>query len=125
MKCTLNPNVKSISGKCGSMLFKTFTKRDGSKETRVYKLPQQKDGTYGYKRRTPLSEKEIKARNKFAEASNFYQSLNPEQLQTYRELYSKSRFMFNGKRYATLRGFIIAKYYDATWGDNRGVSGVL
>ena len=40
MKCKLNPNFQNISGKSGNMMFKTFTKRDGSKETRAYILPE-------------------------------------------------------------------------------------
>ena len=51
MKCTLNSNIKSISGKVGSLLFKTYTKPDGTKETRAYGLPRKENGKFGYERK--------------------------------------------------------------------------
>ena len=36
MKCELDSNIKSMSGKVGNMLFKTFKRPDGKTETRAY-----------------------------------------------------------------------------------------
>lgn len=40
-KCSIkNGVIASISGRLGDLLYKTFTKRDGTKETRAYMLPE-------------------------------------------------------------------------------------
>lgn len=75
MKCQLNPNIKSISGRVGGMLFKTFNKPDGSTETRVYNLPRRKNGSYGYDRKKPLSETELKARELFTKRQAYVRHL--------------------------------------------------
>ena len=111
MKCQLNPNVRNISGKSGQMLFKTFTKRDGSKETRLYILPKRRGGGYGYERTNKPSDAEIDNRILFAKSAEYYKSLTPEQLQDYRDQFAADKFKFNGKRYNTLRGYIVAKFF--------------
>lgn len=64
------PGIKSISGKNGNMLFKTFTK-NGKQETRAYFLPRIQDKSghvigYGHQRKTRLTDNEIRQRKKFA-----------------------------------------------------------
>ena len=115
MKCTLNPNIKSISGKCGNMLFKTFKKRDGSTETRAYFLPKKDRGpfgyTYGYTRRGNPSAKEIEVRKRFSQVNESIKNLSDEQRSRYEEEWRISKYMFNGKKYVTLRGYIMARIY--------------
>ena len=41
-KVTLPPGIASISGALGPFLYKTFTKPDGTKETRIYPNPYYK-----------------------------------------------------------------------------------
>ena len=41
-KVTLPPGIASISGAMGPIMYKTFTKPDGTKETRVYPNPYYK-----------------------------------------------------------------------------------
>ena len=70
MKVELMPGIKSLSGKYGNMLFKTFTK-NGKKETRAYFLPAVRDGRgrvtgYGQRRTTKITDKEIRQRKKFS-----------------------------------------------------------
>ena len=108
MKCTLNPNIQAISGKSGKLMFKTFTKSDGSTETRVYSLPRRKDGSYGYVRRTPVSKAEINNRSTFAIAQSLKAKLTDEQKTTLRHEFSLSKGMYRGKKYHTLQGFISA-----------------
>ena len=108
MKCTLNPNFQAISGKSGKLMFKTFTKRDGTTETRVYTLPRRKDGSYGYERRTPVSKAEQDNRSTFAVAQSIKAKLTDEQKVTLMNEFRQNKGMFNGKKYRTFQGFISA-----------------
>ena len=113
MKCTLMPGIESISGsmkgKNGKKLtFKTYNRlqADGTykKETRVYL--QQK-----IQRSTPLSENEIAARNRFSEAATYYKNLSEEQRMAYYKPWKSANYCYNGKKYNTLRGYVIARFY--------------
>ena len=113
MKCTLMSGIESISGSIkgenGSrLIFKTFRRpsvnRPNKTETRCY-ISQKKERT------KPLSANEIACRARFAEARAFATNLSDEQRQQYREEYVRSKFLFNGKRYATLKGYIMARFY--------------
>ena len=111
MKCTLNPGIKNISGKFGGMIFRTFTRPDGSKETRAYGLPRKKDGSFGYERKSPLSKKEIAARERFKKFSDCIANMSDEQKRKYHKEWKAAKYKFNGKEYATLRGYIMARLY--------------
>ena len=113
MKCTLMPGIKSISGsmkqKNGTrIVFKTFSKpsvnRSSETETRVY-LMRQKE------RSTPLTANEIAARKRFTEAATYFRNLSDEQKMAYYRAWKSANYCFNGKKYATLRGYIIARFY--------------
>ena len=107
------PGIESISGSIkganGSrIIFKTYSRpsvnRKGKTETRVYISHKQT-------RKKPLSEREHETRHKFTLAAEYYRNLSNEQRQNYREDYVRSNFLFNGKRYTTLKGYIMARYY--------------
>ena len=113
MKCTLMPGIKSISGsmkqKNGTrIVFKTFSKpsakRSSETETRVYLMRQRE-------RSTPLSENEIAARKRFSEAATYFKNLSEEQRMAYYKPWNSANYCYNGKKYATLRGYIIARFY--------------
>ena len=113
MKCTLSAGIESISGsmkgKNGKKLtFKTYNRlqADGTykKETRVYLKPK-------IQRSTPLSENEIAARKRFSEAATYFKNLSDEQRKQYFDEWVRSNLFFNGKWYATLRGYIMARFY--------------
>ena len=116
MKLTLPPGIESISGSMKSkngvrIVYKTYTKpsikRPGGKpETRAYFVPES-----SYQRRTPISEKEMCIRTQFKAAVAFWMSLTPEQKKSYYDDWKRSKFMFNGKKYKTLRGYVIARYF--------------
>ena len=116
MKVTLAPGIESISGsqklKNGvRVVYKTFRKPSakrpgGEPMTRAYFVPES-----SYQRRTPISQKEIANRSKFRDASMYWLNLSDEQKQSYYDDWKRSKFMFNGKKYKTLRGFIIARYF--------------
>ena len=110
-KCLLNPQIKNISGRVGNILFKTYTKPDGTKETRAYGLPRRENGKYGYERTAKLSANEKAARMQFGMITKLVHDMPEEERMTYYRAWKKAKFMFNGKKYATLRGYIIARKY--------------
>ena len=112
MKCTLKPGVANISGKSGGLLFKTFTKPDGTKETRCYLMPKHKDGSFGYERKAKVTAGELAARQKFQTATMAIQALTEEQRTDYAREWKAAHYKFNGKKYNTLRGYIMARIYD-------------
>ena len=114
MKCTLRSNFESLSGRCGNVLYKTFKKPDGSKETRAYFLPRKENGKYGYQRKSPVSKGEIAARAKFSLVTQRLQALSEESKLQFAKQWKKDKFMLNGKKYATLRGYIMARLYAQT-----------
>lgn len=101
--------MKGVSG-----TLNTITLRDGTKRKVIVtcsKSGKQRMYLRDYKPRTSkVSEKEQKQRNKFAEASQFYHNLSDEQKNAYQLQWRKNRYKFNGKKYATLRGYIVALF---------------
>ena len=111
MKCTLNSNIKSVSGKVGNIMFRTYTKPDGTKETRAYGLPRKANGKFGYERKAAVTAGELAARQKFQTATMALQALTEEQRLAYAREWKAANYKFNGKQYATLRGYIMARLY--------------
>ena len=112
MKCILNPKFDSISGKSGNILFKTFHRADGKTETRAYLLPKNREtGKYGYKRKAAVTQGEMESRGRFKRVTEIYTSLSDETKQQYSREWKKAKYKFNGKKYCTLRGYIIARLY--------------
>jgi len=111
MKCTLNPNIKSISGRVGNVLYKTYKRPDGKTETRAYLLPRKNDGSFGYERTAPLSPKELESRGRFFNVCQAIKNLSDYEKEQYKRQWSADKYHFNGKKYATLRGYIMARLY--------------
>ena len=127
MKCTLMPGIESISGSVkgenGSrLIFKTYKRpsvnRPNKTETRVY-LSQKK------KRTKPLSENEIACREWFSAARTYAANLSDEQARQYYDEWKRSDYLFNGKRYATLKGYIMARFYAERPKTENGTTSVL
>ena len=109
MKCTLMPGIESISGsiKCKrgvKLTFKHYTK-NGRNETRAYVMHKQE-------RKSKPSEKEIAQRRKFAQAANYFASLSEPQLSAYFLEFRKDNYQLGGKTYATLRGYVMARFFN-------------
>lgn len=69
-----------------------------------------------YVRDTPVgrcscSPKAVDARNRFTEVSQRIKSLTPEQRDAYAREWKAAKYVFNGKKYATLRGYISARLF--------------
>ena len=112
MKCDLAPGIGKLSGKSGGILYKTYHKPDGSTETRAYILPRKQNGQYGYTRRTAVTKDEKQRRMNFSLSSAYAgRVLSDKSSPEFREWYERfkqAKGEFNGKKYATLRGFIMA-----------------
>ena len=111
MKCTLMPGIKSLSGsikqKNGTrIIFKTFSKpsvnREGKTETRVY-ISQKRERT------TPVSDAEKKQWGRFAQAAKILGELSETERIQYAGEWKQNKYIFNGKKYATLRGYMLAR----------------
>ena len=85
--------------------------RDGNKriiartaygKTVVYQLDVQQ-------RSTPLSQAEIDARNRFSEANRIWKNLDADTKNVYQTQWVQDHYAFNGKQYATLKGYVIAR----------------
>ena len=109
-KVTLRSDIQSISGRVGNILFKTYTKTDGTKETRAYSIPYRGNGRY-YQRSTKPSAGEIAARKQFQNICMAIKALTKEQRQNYCREWVKAKYTLNGKKYASLRGYIMARMY--------------
>ena len=109
MKCTLNPNIASISGRIGGLEFRTFKRANGKTETRAYALPKKPDGTYGYVRHKPYSDKELAIRTMFTKASTAFATMPENERKQYYDEWKKANYKFNGKKYNTFRGYVIAR----------------
>lgn len=107
------PGIEAISGsikkeKDGSrIVFKTYNKRTangGTKtETRMYIMPKQE-------RSNLPSPKEIAQRTRFQQASGWLRNLSDEEKKRWYEVFAKEKGVFNGKHYATLRGYLMAVF---------------
>ena len=110
-KVTLRSDIQSISGRVGNMLFKTYTKPDGTKETRAYGIPYRGNGKY-YQRSAKPSAGEIAARKQFKNICMAIKALTKEQRAKYHREWVKAKYMLHGKKYRTLHGYIMARMYD-------------
>jgi len=106
MKVTLAAGIASMSGKNGNMVFRTYKRPNGKTETRAYILPKK-----GCRRATKPSGNELAARSRFAQISQTLNNLTEEQRTRYAQEWQISKYKFNGKSYATLRGYIMARLY--------------
>jgi len=111
-QCTFADGVANVRG----TIRKDVRYRDGKKiiTSVVASVRGGKQRLYvrEYKeRRTPLTEKERIIRTQFKAASVYWCSLTDEQKQRFREEWLRSSFRFNGKKYATLRGYVIARFF--------------
>ena len=76
MKVEFAAGIESASGKCGNMIFKTFKRPDGKKETRAYFNPYRRSSWEKVNaRKTPLSDAEIKARSLFTKRREYVAQL--------------------------------------------------
>lgn len=76
MKVEFAAGIESASGKCGNMIFKTFKRPNGKKETRAYFNPYHDPRWRStHARKSKPSEAEIKARTLFARRIAYVQEL--------------------------------------------------
>ena len=107
MLVQLPKGIASISGTISRsrdhrLVAKTFTKADGTRETRFYMMPKQQ-------RSTPVTDKEKAQRARFAQAAEALKNLTPEQLKQYATEGKQTHYRFNGKQYKSPRGYFLAR----------------
>lgn len=61
-------------------------------------------------RSTPVTEKEKAQRNRFAQATSFFYSLSEDEKMKWWDVFKLNHYKFRGKKYATLRGYIVARH---------------
>ena len=57
------------------------------------------------------TENELKARKRFAEAAEYWRNLSDSQKQDFHVDWCRGNHSFRGKKYGTLRGYVIARFY--------------
>ena len=111
MKVTFAAGVEAISGsikqKNGSrIVFKTFSKpsvnRKSDKETRMYLIPP-------YKRTSPVTKNELRQRTRFAQAADLVARMPEDEKKRIAEEWRQNKYKYNGKKYKSFRGFLLAK----------------
>ena len=107
MKVTLMPGVASISGSFKSkngkkLVFKTYNRKGCKPETRAYFMERNE-------RKSAPTEKECAQRKRMADAAAYLYNLSDEQKKAYHEAWLAGGYMFEGKKYVTLRGYIMAR----------------
>jgi len=113
MKVEFLSGIASASGtfrklKNGDRIIVTTRKAPTSSKLRTHMYFRSADS---YKRKSPVSENERKARARFATIAEQIKNLSPEQKKDYQQQWRKNKYMFNGKKYATLRGYVMARLY--------------
>ena len=103
-KVDLMAGIQSVSGKAGNFVFKTYRRPDGKTETRMYPYKKQK-------RTTKLSQNELASRAKFKQVAERLNALSNEEREQYANDWRQNNYLFNGKKYATLRGYIMTRLY--------------
>lgn len=101
--------MKGVSG-----TLKTIKYDDGTKRKIIVtcsKSGKQRMYIRDYKPRTAkVTDKERKHRELFAAAAEFYSNLTEEQKAYFQDQWKLNKYFFGGKKYATLRGYVVASY---------------
>ena len=102
--------MKGVSG-----TLKTITYNDGTKRKIIVtcsKSGKQRMYIRDYKpRNAKISKNELAARARFATIAEQIKKLSPEERLRFQEQWAAAKYMFNGKKYATLRGYVMARLY--------------
>ena len=73
---------------------------------------KQKIGIRRYAGRSSApTEKELKARKRFAEAAEYWRNLSDSQKQHFHAEWKKAGYKYKFKKYGTLRGYVIARFF--------------
>ena len=118
MKVELMPGIKSLSGTLkaqnGTRLVFMTRKAPTTSQTKTRLYIRHEDN---YRRSSPLSDAEIKARQRFTTFALAVKNMPEERKQQFAKEWQKAKYKFNGKKYNTLRGYIIARLYAETTND--------
>ena len=114
----MNGVLRNISGTISK---RTYRDKDGVHTVRTLaKVVNGKQRIYlrDYKpRATQPSEAELAARQRFSECAVICKNLTEDERMAYHREWIAANYRFNGKKYATLRGYIIARLFAETPSD--------
>ncbi len=109
---------KGIQGVSGTLSSRKYKDIDGNIVTRKVIVTcskttgKQRIYLREYKGRSTMpSPKELAIRERFAQAAAFYSALTDADKERYYRLWRKDNLKYNGKKYATLRGYVVARFY--------------
>lgn len=109
---------KGIQGVSGTLSSRKYKDADGNIVTRKVIVTcskttgKQRIYLREYRGRSTMpSPKELAIRERFAQAAAFYSALTEDDKERYYRLWRKDNLKYNGKKYATLRGYIVARFY--------------
>ena len=63
-----------------------------------------------YERCTQPSAAELAARQKFKDAAAYWKALDESQVHAYAGEFRRGKYKYNGKKYASLRGYVVARF---------------
>ena len=113
MKVEFMPGIAAISGaikgKNGKRMVFTHRQSDKPGHGRCYFRNAE-----AYQRSTPPSAKEQAARARFHEIAKQVNAMSAEEKQRYAQEMHDKKMLFNGKKYCSLRGYIMARLYAGT-----------
>lgn len=99
-------NKRTYQGPDGIHTVRTYAKTMNGK-TRIYVRDEKP-------RNTPPTKATLLTRQRFSDCARICRDLSPEQRQTYHDQWVAAKYIFRGKNYNTLRGYIIARLYADT-----------
>ena len=62
-------------------------------------------------RSKPISDNEMKARSAFTAAAKYFSALEEWQRAEYHHQWRADKYCYNGKKYTSLRGYVMARFY--------------
>ncbi|MBO5619105.1 MAG: hypothetical protein J5902_03880 [Paludibacteraceae bacterium] len=95
---------KTVKLPSGEIVTRRMVARlDANGQQRIYFQDQRE-------RSTPVTDKEKAQRTRFADAAAFFAALTPDERIMWGDVFRRNLYKFRDKKYATLRGYIVARH---------------
>ena len=114
--CEFAGGVKNVRGTiCRTVYYVDGVKHTKSVVAKVTRSGKQKlyiRDSGESQRSTPVTAGEIERREKFAEVCRTFANLSEDQKKAYALAMKKTKGKYNGKKYVSVRGYVIARLYN-------------
>ena len=114
--CEFAGGVKNVRGTiCRTVYYVDGVKHTKSVVAKVTRTGKQKlyiRDSGECQRSTPVTEGEIERREKFRRATQVAATLSPEDLRAYSQAMRRTLGRYNGKKYVSVRGYVVARLYN-------------